>query len=490
MASYKPRAKKDLTGQRFGALTVLHEGEPHIFPRGTTERTWVCKCDCGNEITATMSRLTGGLATSCGCKSKLGRAMLRSSRQNMPYDLTGKTYGNFFVIGFAGERLAPNGAKSYLWRVRCGLCGREKVMDGVYVRTATLDDGCGCRQATLSHVCKRCGKTFLGARHAEYCPSCLAAEVDPKVAYRPEAPIESKTIGARQRIYTCKLCGGNFVGATNSRYCPACKALAHARNEKTRRTQKSLGKARTIGSTDYCVECGKPYVVTSSSQKYCPDCQKGKRRKDGRNQQHTKPPKQSSYDQAPADHKGKSLKKICAICGKPFYASPSEVNQQCCSKKCGAALRLKNGNINNAAWSDEAKARRSADPEIQAHMQTLQSVGVSAALKLPGGQKGPQNREALVWRLIDPDGNTHKAVNLLDWARQNHLLFFDDDIPEDVAAKRIAAGFRAIATSIRGTRLKSRPASSYKGWQLAGLPTPKTADDDNFDNTEDTPCAK
>mgnify|MGYP000990626397 CR=1 FL=1 len=184
------------------------------------------------------------------------------------------------------------------------------------------------------------------------------------------------------------------------------------------------------------------------------------------------------------------LADTCAICGKPFYASPSEVNQQCCSKKCGAALRLKNGHVNNAAWSDEAKARRAADPETQAHMQTLQSVGVSAALKLPGGQKGPQNREALVWRLIDPDGNTHKAVNLLDWARQNHLLFFDDGIPEDVAAKRIAAGFRAIATSIRGTRLKSRPASSYKGWQLAGLPTPKTADDDNFDNTEDTPCAK
>lgn len=96
-----------------------------------------------------------------------------------------------------------------------------------------------------------------------------------------------------------------------------------------------------------------------------------------------------------------------------------------------------------------------------------------------------QGKEALVWRLIDPDGNTHKAVNLLDWARKNYLLFFDEDVPEDVAAKRIAAGFRAIATSIRGTRLKC-----YKGWQLAGLPTPKTADDDNFDNTEDTPCAK
>lgn len=43
-------------------------------------------------------------------------------------------------------------------------------------------------------------------------------------------------------------------------------------------------------------------------------------------------------------------------------------------------------------------------------MQTLQSIGTSAALELPAGQKGPQNREALVWQLIDPDGNTHKAV--------------------------------------------------------------------------------
>ena len=153
-------------------------------------------------------------------------------------------------------------------------------------------------------------------------------------------------------------------------------------------------------------------------------CQRGRHRKDGRVQQPVAPSKQPPYDQRLPTIK-QVTKKICAICGKPFYASPSEVNQQCCSKKCGAALRLKNGHINNAAWSDEAKARRTADPEIQAHMQTLQSVGVSAALKLPGGQKSPQNREALVWRLIDPDGNTHKAVNLLDWARQNHLLFFE-----------------------------------------------------------------
>jgi hypothetical protein len=238
----------------------------------------------------------------------------------------------------------------------------------------------------------------------------------------------------------------------------------------------------------HCALCGNDRIMSYNSLKISRSCgcQRGRRRKDGLAPQPVTPSRQPPYDQVPADHKGKSLKKICAICGKPFYASPSDVNQQCCSKKCSAALRVKNGHINNAAWSDEAKARRAADPEIQARMQTLQSIGTSAALELPAGQKGPQNREALVWQLIDPDGNTHKAVNLLDWARKNHLLFFDEDVPEDVAAKRIAAGFRAVATSIRGTRSRSRSASSYKGWMLAGLPTPKTADDDNFDNTEDT----
>ena len=50
-------------------------------------------------------------------------------------------------------------------------------------------------------------------------------------------------------------------------------------------------------------------------------------------------------------------------------------------------------------------------------MQALQSVGVLAALNCPPGKR-PANREVLVWQLIDPDGNTHKAVNLLDWARK------------------------------------------------------------------------
>lgn len=186
----------------------------------------------------------------------------------------------------------------------------------------------------------------------------------------------------------------------------------------------------------------------------------------------------------------KSIKRICAICGKAFYISPSETAQQCCSKKCGAALRLKNGHVNNVAWSAEAKARRAADPKIQAQMHALQPGGVAAALKLPEGQRGPQNREALVWVLIDPAGGYHKAVNLSDWARKNYRLFFQDDTPGDIAARRISAGFKAIASTMRGSRKSSRPAMTYKGWRLADLPSPKTAEDNDFDNAEDTLCVK
>lgn len=54
---------KDLTGQRFGALTVIE-------PTGETERgclLWRCKCDCGNETVAISVKLLSGDRRSCGC---------------------------------------------------------------------------------------------------------------------------------------------------------------------------------------------------------------------------------------------------------------------------------------------------------------------------------------------------------------------------------------------------------------------------------------
>ena len=167
------------------------------------------------------------------------------------------------------------------------------------------------------------------------------------------------------------------------------------------------------------------------------------------------------------------IEKTCVICGKPFKIYPSESERQCCSKKCGAALRTQNGKRGGTRWSAEAKNAFRHNQAAAKAREASSPKGLAAAALLPENQKGPQNREALVWVLIDPSGNQHCVVNLLDWARKNKHLFFDEGISGDVAANRIANGFRAIASSMRGVSSRKRPVQSYKGWSLAGLPHPQ-----------------
>lgn len=54
---------KDMTGMRFGRLTVL-------YPNGKDSKgyiIWHCRCDCGNECDVVGRYLRAGGTTSCGC---------------------------------------------------------------------------------------------------------------------------------------------------------------------------------------------------------------------------------------------------------------------------------------------------------------------------------------------------------------------------------------------------------------------------------------
>lgn len=57
---------KDLTGKRFGRLTVTSRAEN--TKSGQTR--WNCHCDCGNEKMIMGSSLRKGMTTSCGCYRK------------------------------------------------------------------------------------------------------------------------------------------------------------------------------------------------------------------------------------------------------------------------------------------------------------------------------------------------------------------------------------------------------------------------------------
>ena len=59
------RQKLDLTGQRFGHLTVLAPAE-----NIGTRTAWRCRCDCGQDIVVPTRDLRRGRRTSCGCDAK------------------------------------------------------------------------------------------------------------------------------------------------------------------------------------------------------------------------------------------------------------------------------------------------------------------------------------------------------------------------------------------------------------------------------------
>ena len=54
----------DLTGQRFGRLTVIERAQNH-----NQSTAWLCRCDCGNEKVILTSNLKSN-TVSCGCYQK------------------------------------------------------------------------------------------------------------------------------------------------------------------------------------------------------------------------------------------------------------------------------------------------------------------------------------------------------------------------------------------------------------------------------------
>lgn len=53
----------DLTGQRFGSLTVVRFSHKNSFQQAV----WLCECDCGKETSVHSNNLRRGYTRSCGC---------------------------------------------------------------------------------------------------------------------------------------------------------------------------------------------------------------------------------------------------------------------------------------------------------------------------------------------------------------------------------------------------------------------------------------
>lgn len=116
---------EDLTGQKFGNLTVLYR------TRNKNGRTcWMCKCDCGNEKAVIAHDLKSGKVKSCGC------LYYKSSTK---VDLTGRKYGRLKVIAPTSKRDSKG---SVYWSCVCDCGNHVEVTEDSLVNRKV--QSCGC----------------------------------------------------------------------------------------------------------------------------------------------------------------------------------------------------------------------------------------------------------------------------------------------------------------------------------------------------------
>jgi hypothetical protein len=78
----------DLTGQKFGKLTVLYRDKTHIKAGGQQSTMWHCLCECGNETSVSYSDLKYNHTRSCGCiKKSYGEDLIQKilTEKNIPF---------------------------------------------------------------------------------------------------------------------------------------------------------------------------------------------------------------------------------------------------------------------------------------------------------------------------------------------------------------------------------------------------------------------
>lgn len=119
---------EDLTGKRYGRLTVLRLEKQ--LDSGKT--SWFCQCDCGNQCVVTSHSLHYKKRKSCGC-------LHREVTERQQADLTNQVFGRLTVVSPTSER---DRAGSIIWMCRCE-CGTEiKVSQGRLYQG--LYKSCGC----------------------------------------------------------------------------------------------------------------------------------------------------------------------------------------------------------------------------------------------------------------------------------------------------------------------------------------------------------
>ena len=129
----------------------------------------------------------------------------------------------------------------------------------------------------------------------------------------------------------CRECSAEFLGGPRAWYCPRCRKERQQEAERRYKKNVSRGISRKIGSTDFCVVCGKPYIVEGGQQKYCQDCAEREIKRIASQQSLVYYNQNKDTINPKRNLDRKKGVSICAMCGKLF---PTQGASKYCGDEC------------------------------------------------------------------------------------------------------------------------------------------------------------
>lgn len=122
----------DLTGQQYGKLTVVRQDTDS--KSSTPGAKWICRCECGKEVSVLAKRLKSGQTKSCGC-------LQHEKRNYIVYNLIGERFGHWTVLRKDSNR-SGNGTYYFC---QCD-CGNIKSVSSSSLRNG-FSTSCGCQHS-------------------------------------------------------------------------------------------------------------------------------------------------------------------------------------------------------------------------------------------------------------------------------------------------------------------------------------------------------
>lgn len=127
----------DLTGQKFGKLTVKNRADSKTDSSGKKRTKWECRCDCGNDnVVVFGDYLKRSQCPSCGCEAR------KNKIEKNRIDNTGEKYGRLTILDIIWDEKP---AKAIC---RCD-CGNDFIGTKADIVSGHTQS-CGCLQSEMA----------------------------------------------------------------------------------------------------------------------------------------------------------------------------------------------------------------------------------------------------------------------------------------------------------------------------------------------------